>query len=1388
MPPKGAPRRRKAALGNAGGGDNAQAPEKEAIADPVKRQERLKQLEELGDVFNVAIPSKSSVSASGNGLLISHIDIVNFKSYLGASSIGPFCRTLNCIIGPNGNGKSNVIDSLLFVFGFRSSKLRAAKLSSFIHNSSAGKAQSCSVTVHFQQFVKNADGSHTTTDYFHVCRTVDQNNKSKYYLNGHTIHFKEIFAKLKDCGVDLDHNRFLILQGEVEQISLMKPKAEREGDEGLLEYLDDIIGSNRFEEPIELFALQLELISTERDTQVSRLDMVTRDRNEMSGPVRETLQLLVLENKISAVKNKFFQTKKLKYEKEIKALGPKREAAEGDLQDKERRLEELVVKVKEQKRAINKLQKELDKHKTTTDDAEKRWNAEKLRLKQLELGFTKAKTRKEEKEKEVVKEEKKIATLTDKPAKNNEEVEGLKEELESVKAELEEAMPGLREALTKSQEKTDELNNERNKIGERLAKAKSEENKANAELTLTQSKRVAMTEDGESFKQKLEAAKTSVVDLKASLKKRETDKSTLSKRLPTIEADIKKATATIKDLSEREPALKTKYGALRAKYNAANADSHNNQQSQHALSMLMREKRNGNIPGLIGRLGNLGAVDPKYDVAISTTCSNLDVIVCDTTDTVNKCLEFIAANNLPRTTFLACEKITHFKPNMQPIKTPENTPRLFDLVQTNDENARLAFYFALRDTLITDNIANANRISTLWPQRNFRVVTLDGNVKDVGGTLTGGGQTVRRGRIGTNVQAMQGESADTILPEMNRAKAALDELQAELSQTQANVEAMTRERDQLQAELRRATQAAELESNQLDLAQTSIKELEQRIAETNIDKSELDAIDAEIIRLEGVRDKFRASAEAVKHEYDAISKRIDAVYEEVSGELQRNVDALKKKQTDAEAKIKSLRSAASKAEIDLKKSTEKVASLKKQLVTIEKEIETSEAEQARTAEDIEELSALVDEKKAQLVELQTNLENITVETSGNDEMEVNLKKEITAAKETLIKITEKCGLLEGKMGDADTKISKLNCYDIKEILAEKSLQKPSKTQAKKKQQNEDNNSDESDPESSDDDEPEEREATPAAEEANSDDPNTGKLQTYTPEVIETFDVTELEGQIGLLESERASIEVTMNLNLIEAYRTKLAECKSEVAKLNEITVRRDAVRKRLFELKRSRVEEFMLGYSQIALALKEQYQMLTLGGDADLELVDPIDPYAEGIRFTVRPRGKGWRPMQQTSGGEKTLSSLSLVFALHTFRPTPFYVMDEIDAALDARNVMLIAHFVQERSATAQFIIISLREQMFSLANRLIGIYKVNDCTRHVVTAGMEYTKSGSNTRPQPSHKAIEHNDENEVIPQREKPPKKSRKRDQVVADIQFPSPQRAPLKAASKRSRASRD
>ncbi len=142
--------------------------------------------------------------------------------------------------------------------------------------------------------------------------------------------------------------------------------------------------------------------------------------------------------------------------------------------------------------------------------------------------------------------------------------------------------------------------------------------------------------------------------------------------------------------------------------------------------------------------------------------------------------------------------------------------------------------------------------------------------------------------------------------------------------------------------------------------------------------------------------------------------------------------------------------------------------------------------------------------------------------------------------------------------------------------------------------------------------------------------------------------------------------------------------------------------------------------------------MITMGGNAELELVDSLDPFSEGIVFSVMPPKKSWKNIANLSGGEKvcyclcylqvkcssllsqTLSSLALVFALHHFKPTPLYVMDEIDAALDFRNVSIVANYIKERTKNAQFVIISLRNNMFELADRLVGIYKTDNTTKSI--------------------------------------------------------------------------
>jgi structural maintenance of chromosome 1 len=112
-----------------------------------------------------------------------------------------------------------------------------------------------------------------------------------------------------------------------------------------------------------------------------------------------------------------------------------------------------------------------------------------------------------------------------------------------------------------------------------------------------------------------------------------------------------------------------------------------------------------------------------------------------------------------------------------------------------------------------------------------------------------------------------------------------------------------------------------------------------------------------------------------------------------------------------------------------------------------------------------------------------------------------------------------------------------------------------------------------------------------------------------------------------------------------------------------------------------------------------------LGGNAYLSLDDTEEPYKGGMKFNAMPPMKRFRDMEQLSGGEKTVAALALLFAIHSFHPAPFFVMDEIDAALDNINLRKVCNYISRRSKTDfQCIVISLKDMFYEHSQSLVGI------------------------------------------------------------------------------------
>lgn len=150
-----------------------------------------------------------------------------------------------------------------------------------------------------------------------------------------------------------------------------------------------------------------------------------------------------------------------------------------------------------------------------------------------------------------------------------------------------------------------------------------------------------------------------------------------------------------------------------------------------------------------GRLGSLGTIPDKYDVAVSTACGALNNLVVDTVEQGQSCIEYLRKQNVGRASFMVLEKLPSTN-SIEKITTPENVPRLFDLIKPKEPRFAPAFYKGVGNTLVADNLDQANRIA-FGSQRRWRVVTLSGQLIDSSGTMSGGGNHVAKGGMSSKL-------------------------------------------------------------------------------------------------------------------------------------------------------------------------------------------------------------------------------------------------------------------------------------------------------------------------------------------------------------------------------------------------------------------------------------------------------------------------------------------------------------------------------------------------------------------------------------------------------------------------------------------------------------
>lgn len=1193
-------------------------------------------------------------------LMITHLVNRNFKSYAGEQILGPFHKRFSCIIGPNGSGKSNVIDSMLFVFGYRAQKIRSKKLSVLIHSSDKHKdVQSCTVEVHFQKIIDKEGDDYEVipNSKFYVSRTANKDNSSYYHINGRKATFKEVGTLLRSHGIDLDHNRFLILQGEVEQIAMMKPKGQTEHDEGMLEYLEDIIGSCRLKEPIQTLSRRIELLNEQRGEKLNRVKLVEKEKNALEGEKNKAVEFLTLENDIFKHKSQLYQYYVHDLQKRVV--------------DKEQEKQKILEETKELTEKNAKISEEMEKMNQELKNVEKKQNkinkyieTQKEKFTQLDLQDVEvrekikhSKSKSKALQKQLEKDQKKLEEVRGVPASSERaiaEATARKEDLEKQKAEEEEKLKEVMESL---KEETSGLQHDKEKKEKELMELSKAVNETRSQMDLAQSELDIYLSRHKTALAQLNTAKQTLQTTSATLQERRPAIKDLQVQIPLKEQELKKDQEELEQLMKMDNETRHVVRELQQKVDEAKSSLSSNRSRGKVLDALMQLKKSGKIPGIYGRLGDLGAIDEKYDVAISSCCGALDNIVVDTIDTAQKCVTFLKEQNIGVATFIGLDKMKVWEKNMTPIRTPENSPRLFDMVRVNDASVRPAFYFALRDTLVAQDMEQATRMA-FQKDKRWRVVTLKGQIIEMAGTMTGGGR-VLKGRMGSSIGAeVSQQELDHMESKLNEKVSKLQGCQEKRLHLEENIQRLQPQLREMKNTLEKYTNSMSSLADQETHLKLQIKELEANVLAAAPDKAKQKQMEKS---LEAFKKDFEsASSKAGKVENEV--KRLHNLIVEINSHKlkaqQDKLDKINKELDDCSSVITKAKVAIKTADRNLKKCEESVARVQGELEengTLMAEL----TEQLKKLEDeAGEIMRACQEAEATLPEVQEQYQHVSKEIKVLQQQEHALQEESLNVRLSIEQIDATITKHNSKIKYWQDESAKLTLHTI--------------------------------------------EGQPAEE-----------LRVFPPAELEAIsDPNILVNKMNTLEIQCGQMKP--NLGAIAEYKKKEELYLQRVAQLDEITAERDKFKHAYEDLRKQRLNEFMTGFNMITNKLKENYQMLTLGGDAELELVDSLDPFSEGIMFSVRPPKKSWKKIFNLSGGEKTLSSLALVFALHHYKPTPLYFMDEIDAALDFKNVSIVACYIYEQTKNAQFIIISLRNNMFEIADRLIGIYKTHNTTKSV--------------------------------------------------------------------------
>ena len=1175
------------------------------------------------------------------------LEIQGFKSFPDKTVLN-FGEDITAIVGPNGSGKSNVSDAIRWVMGEQSSKsLRGAKMEDVIFGgtekrSQMGFAQVTLVLDNTEHIFPRMEESEVA-----VTRRYYRSGESEYYINKQSVRLRDVNELFMDTGMGRE-GYSIVGQGKIDEILSVKSADRRE-------IFEEAAGISKFRHRKEETERKLE--RTEEN--LVRINDKIAELELQVGPLRSQAEkakkYLILRDELRTLEISVWLENLDKIKTDSIKLNTDYALAQQELERANAALDELYAASEQFAEKAHANDMEQERLRTECAELDAKRSEEDAAVAVLRTGIEHNRASIERVENDLRDQSGRAESLTAQIAAKHARIE----ELAAQAAELEEELRAFLAQAEELARTAGEAGSEVEALRAREALAASDAADCRADVSAINAGLAELAERRAALE-----AESGSVDGQLTEKRRAASASRRALEEAQEEADavrniISGHTLKMEGRVKREETARQKSIDLTMEKNNLDSRIHllSEMEKEYegfnkAVRLIMQAAEKNTLRGVHGPVANLMTTDKRYAVAIEIALgAGMQNVVVDREEDAKSAINFLKQRDGGRATFLPLTAIRGDVLREAGVEREYGYVGVASQLVQFDKRYTEIFNNLLGRTVVVEDMDCGIAIARKYSNR-FRIVTLDGQVLNRGGSMTGGSVSRSAG----------------ILSRANELK----ELTARREALTEKLDAALREAD----EAKRDLNAAQYE---LDVAREQQRGAEDAVLRLTGEKKQYDML------LESLRSResdIAAELESITARTEEL-KKAAAVREE---EIKKHEAEAARCRAESEEKL----AGQNELQRDSAHLGDEIAARKSTLAGFTAERETTE----RALGDLETLAQQMrgdeDGRRALIEDYRAKIKAAEEEIAQHDAVTASLRADAEKRRAELAELAEAKLTLEGERSANDRRYRECN-----ELL--------SQTQAAAGRL-------------------EQKRVTAAMEE-----------KQILDKLWESYEL-----------SHSAAQEQRIELESVPKASRRINELKREINGLGNVNVGAieefDRVNTRYTYLTGQRddvekAKEELLGVienitSEMTVIFKEQFALIREsfqetflelfgGGKATLELEDENAVLDCGIEIKVQPPGKALKTLSLLSGGEKAFVAIALYFAILKVHPTPFCVMDEIEAALDEPNVIRVAHYMRRICDKTQFIVITHRRGTMEAADVLYGVTMQERGVSKVLTINM---------------------------------------------------------------------